>query len=328
MKRRALIALGALAAPLAAPAILSRPARARTTLPDTGLTILVGYVAGGGTDLVVRAIATQLEQRLGRHVVIQNRPGASGEIPGEILKKGPPDGSTIAILASTSLVSKLATKDFPFDPLTDLSPITLAGTFPIGLGVSPKLDLRSFDEYIAWLKAGDAKRRRLGNTSSEAFIRVLNLLLDRSIGVSLDLADYRGAAPMVNDIAEGRIPAGAAAMTSMLVAHRGHRLRLLMTTGTKRLKVAPDVPTARELGYAKLEMEEWFAFFTAPGTPEPIVNEWNRQLGSAIQAVADEVAEIGLTAATSTPAEVTALVAGHQKTWEARMKEVGMTPVE
>ncbi len=324
--RRKLLALGTAAA---APIVLGTRATAQTILPDRGLRILVGFQANGGTDIIARLIATQLQRRLGRHVVVENKPGDSGAIPGELVKKGSADGSTLAFLASTTLVSRLGQADFPFNPLVDLAPVSLAGNWPMGLAVSPKLGISTFEEYLKYLKSDDPDRHKLGNTASDAFIQVFNLMFSKEVGVTMKGTNFRGAAALVGDLAEGRIPAAVSGMVSLLQHHRGGRVKLLMTTGDKRLAVAKDIPTARELGYAGLEVVEWFAYFAKGGTAAPLIDEWNRQLHLVLadRTLRGELAQLGLDVETSTPQEVAARVVSHQKAWKARMEAVGMKPI-
>ncbi|HEY6980257.1 Bug family tripartite tricarboxylate transporter substrate binding protein [Reyranella sp.] len=325
LDRRSLLALGA----LTAPAIASRVARGQADLPDKPIRIFIGFEAGGGADTVARAIAARLQRRLGRRVSVESRTGSFGAVPGEIVRKGPADGSQLALLSSTTLVAKLATRDFPFDPVDDLAPVTEIGTFSVAFAISPLLAIESLADYIAWLKAGDARRRRIAVSSNAAFVEVFNLLLAQSTGETLEPVSYRGAVPMVNDLQEGRIPASVNTITSLLPAHRGGRCRILFLTARKRLAVAPAIPTAIELGYPKLDMEEWFAFFTSPTTSSTIVSAWNRELRAAIEDpdVAGELRPLGLEVATSSPDGLAARIDAHRRAWEARMKSAGLQPV-
>jgi tripartite-type tricarboxylate transporter receptor subunit TctC len=325
MKRRSLMAFGALAAPLIIPGL----ARAQSVLPSKSLRFLVGFESGGGGDLTARAIATQVERRLSRHVVVENKTGLSGAVPGEMMKKAPPDGSQLALLSSTTLIAKLTMKDYPFDPLKDIAPVIQVGDFPIAFAVSRKLGVSTFDEYLKWLKEGDSSRRKIAVSSNVAFIKVLNVLLGKAIGETLEVVSYRGPIAAVADVEQGRIPASCNTVTSLLPAHRGGRVRILMTTGAKRLQVANDIPTASELGYPQLDMREWFAFFAPPATSPAIIAEWNRRLSLAIgdAAVGDALRPLGLELETSTPSELAARVASHQMEWERRMKNAGMDPV-
>jgi tripartite-type tricarboxylate transporter receptor subunit TctC len=314
---------------LGAAALAASSARAQTNLPDKALHILVGFQANGGTDVVARLIATQLERRLGRRVVVENKPGGSGGLPAQMVSKGPPDGSTLAFLASTTLVAKLGPSEDPFDPKADLAPISLAGTWPMGLAVSPKLGVSTFPEYIAWLTAGDADRQRFGNTASDAFINAFNRMLSRDLGVTMRAVTYRGTGPLVADLAEGRLPAAVSGIVSLLEHHRGRRLKLLMTTSPARLEVARDIPTARELGLGALELLEWFGFFAHPATPQPLIDEWNRQIRAVLvlPELRGALAQLGMDAGGSTPEQARERVASHLKEWTERMKAVGLDPV-
>lgn len=325
MNRRSLIALGV----LGAPAILAGRARAQGALPDKAVRIYVGFERDGGADITARALAKQIQQRTGRHVTVENRPGASGGVPGELMKKASGGGSQIALLSSTSLVAKLAMKDFPFDPFKDVAPVSLVGNFSIAFAVSRTIGVSTFEEYLKWVKVGDARRRRIAVSSNVAFVKVLNTLLAQSLGASLEPVNYRGPVPVVSDLEQGRIPASVNTVTSLLPAYRGGRLRILLTTGAKRLAVARDIPTATELGFPKLDMQEWFGVFAPPPMSPALVAEWNRVVGLAVKdsAFGDVVGPLGLEPATSSPAELATLLASHQKDWEVRMKNAGMDPV-
>ena len=325
LDRRSFLALGALAIPAGAAGV----ARGQNALPDKSIRIFIGFEAGGGADAVARAIAARLQRQVGRYVSVESRTGSFGALPGEVVRKGPADGAQLALLSSTTLVSRLASKDFPYNPAVDLAPITEVGTFPIAFAVSPTLGVESFPDYLQWLKAGDARRRRIAVSSNTAFVQVLNILLAQSTGESLEAVSYRGAVPMVNDLQDGRIPATVNTVTSLLPAHRGGRCRILFVTGNKRLAIAPNIPTAPELGYPRLDMEEWFAFFAAPATPPPILATWNRTLHAVLEDgdVAGELRPLGLDVKTSSPEELAAIIARHQQEWMARMKTAGLQPV-
>jgi tripartite-type tricarboxylate transporter receptor subunit TctC len=154
-------------------------------------------------------------------------------------------------------------------------------------------------------------------------------MFSKEVGVTMKGANFRGAAALVSDLADGRIPAAASGMVSLLQHHRGGRFKLLMTTGNKRLAVAKEIPTARELGYACLEVIEWFAYFAKAGTAAPLVDEWNRLVRTVLDDgnLKGELAQLGLDVETSTPQELTVRVVNHQKEWKARMQSVGMQPI-
>lgn len=322
MKRRFLIASGG----LAAPALLFGNASAQDVARDKDTRIIIGFERGGGADAVARAIAAQLQRRTSRRAIVDNRTGSFGAVPGEIVKKGPPDGSELALLSSTTLVSRLTSKDFPFDPATDLTPLTKVGNFSIAFAVSPTLGINTFAEYVDWLKAGDPSRHRIAVSSNTTFVHVLNILLRRSIGQTLEPVSYRGVLPILSDMKDGRIPATVNTLTSLLPPHRGQRVKILLTTGTRRLTVAPNIPTAIELGYPTLDMEEWFAFFGSPRIPPSQSAPLIRRLRTTIDdpEMVDVLKPIGLEVETSTPEELLALIDLHKKNWLARLSNTGL----
>lgn len=311
---------------LAAPALLLGPARGQGLQREKGLRIFVGFEQGGGADSVARAIAVQLQRRTSRRVIVENRTGQSGAMPGEVVKKAPPDGTELALLSSTTLVSRLATKSFPFDPVRDLTPIAKVGNFSIAFAVSPLVQVDSFKEYIDWVHNSDAQRHRIAVSSNTTFIEVLNVLLRRSVSEQLEPVSYRGVVAILGDLRDGRIPATVDTLTSLLPAHRGRRCRILMITGDRRLTVAPNIPTATELGYPTLDMEEWFGFFGPPGMPKEMVEQLNRRLRSVIndEEVVALMRPLGLEVDTGSPQELVALVEKHRRAWQGRMAATGV----
>jgi tripartite-type tricarboxylate transporter receptor subunit TctC len=322
VKRRACLAAGA----LAAPALLLGTARGQGLPREKDLRIFVGFEQGGGADSVARAIAVQLQRRTSRRVVVENRTGQYGAMPGEVLKRAPPDGTELALLSSTTLVSRLASKSFPFDPVHDLTPITKVGNFPIAFAVAPLLQLDTFKDYLDWVHDGDAQRHRIAVSSNTTFVEVLNVLLRRSIDEQLEPVSYRGVVAVLSDLRDGRIPATVNTLTSLLPPHRGRRCRILMTTGTRRSSAAPNIPAAGDLGYPSLDMEEWFALFGPPGMPAEMVEQLNRRLRSVIdhQEMVELMKPLGLEVDTSLPQELVALIEEHRRTWQGRMAATGV----
>ncbi len=277
---------------------------------------------------MARLIATALERRVGRRVTVENRPGGTGAAAGEALKFGGSDGSMVAFMPSPSLVAKLFTPAYPFDPATDLAPVTTAGTYIDAFAVSPKVKVATVAEYVEWLKAGEPERNKIGATATDAMLRFYVRLLGREFGVPMEGQGFRGTAPLVTDMEAGKVPAGVAGLTSFLVAHRGNRIRILATSGSKRVSVAPDLPTAAEAGYPGLTMEEWYGFFAAANTPPPLIDLWNQVLTAVLKdkEVREQLAQLGLEVETSTPAICAERLAAHMKKWQATLQGLGMRP--
>src|SRR6187549_848491 len=190
INRRSALALAGAA--LAAPAV----ARADTALPDKTLKILIGFPAGGGSDVMARFIAEALKQRTGRNVIVDNKAGASGTLAGEALKNSAPDGTTICYMPSATVVQKLTMAAMPFDPQTDIAPITLAGTVQTAYCVSPTIGVNTLAEYIEWLKKNPT-RHNFGTTAMGSFTHFFGVMAGQAIGIPLEPVPYRGAAPLI-----------------------------------------------------------------------------------------------------------------------------------
>ena len=167
------------------------PGRAQTGLPDKAMKILVGFPAGGGTDVMARFLAEPLKQRTGQNVLVENKTGASGTIAVEALKNAAPDGTTIAYVPSASIVQKLTMASVPFDPLTDLAPVTLAGTVQTAFCVSPTIGVDTLPQYIEWLKKNPT-RHSFGTTALGSFTHFFGVMAGREFGIPLEPVPYRG----------------------------------------------------------------------------------------------------------------------------------------
>jgi tripartite-type tricarboxylate transporter receptor subunit TctC len=313
---------------LGAPFLGAAGVRGQATFPDRAIRLLVGFAAGGGTDLMARQMARRLEQRLGRYVTVENRPGGTGAAAGEALKKGAPDGTLMGFIPSTTLASKLAVTTFPFDPQTDLAPVSLAGTFQMAIAVASSIGVATFAEYAEWLKSGEADRARLGTAATDAFLQIFGMMLGREVGVPIQNVPYRGAAPLISDLLAGKIPAACSGVPSLLQHHRSGRARILLTSGRKPVSVAPNLPTAASLRRPGMVMEEFYGFFLPAATPPAIVGEWNRQIGAMLanREVAAELSALSLDVESSTPEELGERVAINLEQWKARMDSFGMKP--
>jgi tripartite-type tricarboxylate transporter receptor subunit TctC len=319
--RRTSLMLGAAA--ILAPGAL----RAETTLPDKILRILVGFPAGGGTDVMARLIAEPIKQRTGRNIIIENKVGASGTIAGATLKTSPPDGSTICYMPSATVAQKLSMIAIPFDPETDLTPITLAGTLQTAYCVSPTIGVNSLSEYIDWLKQNPT-RRSFGTTAMGSFTHFFGLMTGQAIGIPLEAIPYRGAAPLVGDLQGGHVTAGCGSITDFIDHHRSGVVKILFTSGSKPTASAPDLPTGIGLGYPSLNVMGWYAFFAPANTPPDIVEAWGRELRAVIKLpeIEKRLTELGMEVETSTPAEFSQRMSADLKRWKEIMDAIGYKP--
>src|SRR4029077_3006307 len=198
-----------------------------------------------------RFLAEPLKARTGRSIVIDNKAGASGTIAIADLKNAAPDGSTIAYVPSASIVQKLTMESVPFDPFTDIQPITLAGTVQTAFCVSPTIGVNTLPEYIEWLEKNPT-RQSFGTTAMGSFTHFFGVMAGREIGIPLETVAYPGAAALVADLQGGHIAAGCGGITDFLEHHRAGKVKVIFTSGTKPTTSAPEIPTATQLGYPKL----------------------------------------------------------------------------
>lgn len=316
--RRTALTLGGAA--LAAPAI----GRADTALPEKTLKILVGFPAGGGTDVMARFIAEALKQRTGRNVIIDNKGGASGTLAGEALKNSPPDGTTVCYMPSATVVQKLTMASIPFDPQTDLAPITLAGTVQTAFCVSPTLGVNSLKEYVEWLKKNPT-RNNFGTTAMGSFTHFFGVMSGKAIGIPLEPVPYRGAAPLVADLQGGHVPAGCGGITDFLEHHRAGKVKVIFTSGQKPTTSAPEIPTVAQLGYPDISILGWYVFFAPPKTPPALIDAWGNELRAVLKLpdVERKMTEFGLDVETSTPAEFSQRMSADFKRWKEILDSIG-----
>jgi len=312
---------------LAAPAVFAASAaRAQGVLPARGVRIVIGYPVGGGTDEMARVIAGALQRRISRPVTIENRPGAAGAAVGEFLKKAPTDGSVLGFIPTATLIGRLTTKSFPFDPQTDIVPLTLAGTYTTGFAVSRKINVSSLADYGKWLRAAGPEDARFGTTSLQSFTHYFGLMIGKALGRELEAVYFKGASPLVADLEQGKVPAATSGLTSLLQHHRGSRLRILVSSGNQRSKMAPDIPTVVELGYPALELHNWYAFFGPSGLSPEVAAAWEHELRATLEAreTTESLTQLGLDVETSSGEQCAKRLAADMVRWQTILDTLGI----
>lgn len=322
-RRQTLAAAGA----AAAVAAIGRPALAQS-LPSGTIRMLVGYPAGGGTDVMGRLIAEKLKERTGANVIVENRAGASGTLACDTLKNAPADGSVIMYAPSAATVAQTVTKKvLPYDLEKDLATITLAGTVSTVFVVSPTIGVKNLPEYIAWLKK-NPKKASFGSTAMGSSTHFFGVEIGQAIGVPLEPVAYKGAAPLIADLSAGHAPAGCGGLTDFLTHHRGEKLRIIAISAPKRATAAPDLPTISELGYPKLASEGFYGFYGPAKMAPAMIAAWNKELRAVLEApeMKQRLIGLGLEVQTSTPAEFAQRQSRDLVTFAASMKAAGFQP--
>jgi len=245
------------------------------TYPSKTIRLIVPTSAGGTTDLLARIFAKHIEAKIGAQVVVENRPGADGNIGMEVVAKAPPDGYTLAFANTGHIViNPFIFKSMPYDPLKDLAMVGPIGEAPQLLVVNSKLPVKTLADFIALAKANPGKL----NYASAGPGSTPQLAADqfaRISGVSLVHVPYRGTTPGITDLLGGTVQMISISLGPVKGYVEAGMLRVLVVAAKKRLALLPDVPTAAEAGVAGYDMATWFGLFAPSGTPKEIVAQLN-----------------------------------------------------
>lgn len=287
--------------------------------PDQ-LSILCTGPAGSIPDIVARRVAEQLTGRHTRNVLVDNRPGAAGQIAVNALKAAPADGSVLLLAqGAIATVYPYLYARLAYDPALDLRPVSLAGEMTLGLAVGPAVPqtVTNVQELVTWMRR-NPRLANVGSPGTGTVPHLLEAMLFHAEGLPWQHVMYAGGPPALVDLMGGQI-AALVLPEGLLRQHRAAgRLRVLATSGARRSAYLPDVPSLAEQGYRDLIVREWFAFFMPGRTPPAVVDHTSQVLRAALaqpQLVA-AFGEFGMQAASSTPAELAARISAEQRDWE------------
>jgi tripartite-type tricarboxylate transporter receptor subunit TctC len=301
---------------LAATALLSAPAAAQT-YPSQPIRFVVPFTPGTGMDIIARQVGPRLTERLGQPVVVENRPGASGNIGADIVAKAAPDGYTIMVGANTLVIAAHLYQQVPFDPLTDFTPVAIAGYTTLVLVTNPQSGIESVPDLIARAKAQPGKLNYGSPGIATPHHMAMELFKDLT-ATDMQHIPYKGSAGAVTDLVSGQINLMFLPIHQVLPYRQSGKLKMLAAGGAKRHPSAPELPTLVELGIKGAEAADiWYAFYAPKGVPAPIVAKLNAELRSilALDAVKTSVEKVGVDVATSTPEELYALMKRDYARW-------------
>lgn len=306
LPRRTVLAI-ALAGLVTATLGLPTPARA-ADYPAKPIRFIVPYAAGGTTDLVARTVGQRVAEKLGQPVVIENRPGAGGNIGMEAVAKAAPDGYTIGFGAiSTNALNPHIYKAMPFDPRRDFTAVSLLGTSTIVLEVGNQLPVKTVAELVAHAKRNPGLTYATAGTGTS--MHLAGAMFAQMTGTSLTHVPYKGSSPAINDMLGGHIPVMFDNLPASLPHIQAGKLRALAVAGSTRSPALPNVPTLAEAGLAGYSVEPWFGVYGPAGMPAEIVQKLNaafvEALGSA--PVRDKLVQAGFNPKSSSAAELQSL---------------------
>ena len=260
------------------------PAAHAQTYPSKPVRIVVGFAAGGPSDIVARLMAQQLTERLGRQVVVENRPGATGMIGAEIVAKAPPDGHALYLASQTThAVAPYMYAKPLYDPLKDFSTVVLVSHNPLLAVAHPSLGVKSIKELVAMAKRrpGDLNFATGGQGSSP---HMSVELLKSLTGIKMEAIHYKGDGAAIGELVGGQVPIMFASIAGLLPYAKSGKLRGLAITGAKRSTIAPEYPTIQEeLGLKGYEVSSWQGIIAPAGTPRPVVDRLYRETIKALK---------------------------------------------
>ncbi|MGA8498585.1 MAG: tripartite tricarboxylate transporter substrate binding protein [Xanthobacteraceae bacterium] len=305
----------------AAMSAVSRIARA-DTYPSHPVRLIVGFAAGSTTDILARLMGQWLSQRLGQQFVIENRPGAGGNIGAETVVKAMPDGYTLLMVPPAVAANAALYEHLNFDFLRDTAPVAGVVRVPNVAEVHPSLPVNTIPELIAYAKANKLSYASAGiGTPSHLAGQLFNVMT----GVNLQHVPYRGDGPAMADLIAGQVPVAFATMIASIEHIRAGQLRPLGVTTLKRSDVLPDLPSISEFvpGY---ETSSWFGIAAPAGTPADIIEILNRETnaGLADPAIKARLADMGCMVLTGSAADFGKLIAAETEKWGKVIRDAGI----
>ncbi|HTR84775.1 MAG TPA: tripartite tricarboxylate transporter substrate binding protein [Reyranella sp.] len=317
-RRTALASLGAIAA---------TAARA-DTWPSRPIRLVVPFAAGAGIlDIMARLVSQHLSGPLGQQIVVDNRPGAGGNVGAEAVAKAAPDGYTLLIGNQAMIVSPFLYARPGFDPLVDFVPVARVNSAPLMLVVHPSLPVHSVAEFIAYAKANPGKLYYgSGGVGATPFLAVE--LLKSQAGFDAIHVPYKGGAPALADLVAGQISFMIENVPGTLPFVKDGKLRALAITSARRLPLVSDLPTMREAGVPDYEMVGWNGLFAPKGTPQAIVERLHDELMRALHApdVQEQFAKLGAEAAGDSTAEFASFAREESRRWGKVIRDKGIKP--
>jgi tripartite-type tricarboxylate transporter receptor subunit TctC len=321
-RRRALLVHAALVVTLAVASAGALAQSART------VRILVGFPPGGGTDSIARLLSDKLKDALGANVIVENRPGAGGQLAAQALKAAPPDGGTFFISHDhTVSILPLVVKNPGFDPARDFVPVAGFATFVNAFAVSGGTPAKDFSQYVDWVR-GQGGKSAVGVPAPASVPEFLVKVIGEKYKLDLVSAPYRGSAPMIGDMLGNQIPAGIGSIPEFIENHKAGKLRVLAVLGGARQPAMPDVPTFAELGLAGFEDVPFYAFFAPAGTPQAVVDQFGAALAKviALPEVRDRLTTLGMAVGFMPQQQLAARERAYAQTWARIIKSSGFQP--
>jgi tripartite-type tricarboxylate transporter receptor subunit TctC len=292
--------------------------------PSKSIRFIVPFPPGGSSDLIARAIAPRMGEKLGQPVVVENRPGAGGMIGVEAVAKAPPDGYTIGLAAAGALSSNMHLyPTMPYHP-KDLAPISMLAMIPFFLVAHPS-QASSLKELIETAKAKPGALS-YGHGGQGSTMHLAGELLNMMAKVRVQAVPYKGSGPVSADVLGGQVPLGVVDVPSAIANVRAGKLRALAVTSKRRISAAPEVPTFEEAGLPGYEAVGWFGTVAPAGTPPEVVSKLNAEIRAALALpdIREKAVAAGAEPFANSPQEFAAFIREETRKWAEVIKAAGV----
>ncbi len=297
---------------------------AQQNYPSRPIRLVAPFAPGGSVDTLARTMSNRLGEALRQQVVVDNRAGGNGNLGMEIVAHAPPDGYTIVLGYIANLGIGPSLYKLPFDPIKDFAPITQVASSPNILVVHPSVPVKTFKEFIAYVKA-NPKKINFASSAVASLGHLTGELLNRTAGIDMVHVPYKGSGQAVIDLVGGQIQSMFSGMSSVMPHIKAGRLRALAVTGAQRSPAVPDIPTIAESGFPGFEADSWYGVLAPAHTPRPIVNRLHDDIVRvlAMPEVKERLNSVGFELVGSSPDEFAAYIKSEIPKWAKIVKISG-----
>ena len=320
LSRRHLLALAAGIACATALPLQAQP----DAWPTRPIKLVVGYAAGGATDVIARLVAVKLGERLGQPVVVDNRAGANSNVGAEVVAKSPPDGYTLYVFTIANTINASLYGKLGYDPQKDFEPIGLIAKIPNILVVNNNLPIKSVADYVRFAKASK-DGITFASSGSGSSIHLSGEMFKMQAKLNMLHVPYRGSAPAVTDLLGGQVQSMFDNTPSALPHVQGGRLRAIAITSAKRSPLLPDVPTVAESGFPGFDVQSWFGLAAPAGTPKPVIDRLNAELNQVLAApeLRQRFQDLAASTEPGTPEQMRSFATAEIQRWREVVKTSG-----
>ncbi|AEI82423.1 extra-cytoplasmic solute receptor BugT (plasmid) [Cupriavidus necator N-1] len=301
-------------------------AAASDTYPSKPVTIVVPQAPGGTNDIVARILGAALSQSTGQQFIVDNRPGAGGNIGSQYAARANPDGYTVLLtISSTQAINPALYKKIPFDPVKDFDPVALVASVPNVLVAHPSFPASNMKDLIALAKS-KPNELRYGSAGNGSLNHLLGEMLNNMAGISLEHVPYKGVGPALNDLLGNQIPLAFASLPSVLPHIKAGKLKALGVSSAKRSSAAPDIPAIAET-IPNYSGDLWVALFAVHGTPKDVVSKLTTAVDKVLddKSVQEKLKAQGAELPRATPQQLSGMLKSDMEKWAKIVKTSGAT---